>query len=72
MFLAAFTSALQVLPQAVQAKTAWLLRFSPATCPHIEQRWLVNAGFTGAPWPPPGLLLDSEIPQEPGVRTMAT
>jgi len=27
---------------------------------------------TGAPWPPPGLLLDGEIPHEPGVRTMAT
>ena len=45
MFLAAFTSALQVCPQAAQVKTAWLLRFSPVTCPHTEQRWLVNAGW---------------------------
>src|SRR5262249_1474284 len=45
MFLAAFTSALQANPQAVQAKTAWLSRFSPATRPHAEQRWLVYAGL---------------------------
>jgi hypothetical protein len=37
MFLAAFTSALSAKPQAVQAKTTWLLRFSLATCPHAEQ-----------------------------------
>jgi len=41
MFLAAFTSALLAKPQATQAKIAWLLRLSAATCPHAEQRWLV-------------------------------
>jgi hypothetical protein len=45
MFLAAFTSALQAKPQAVQAKCAWLSRDFPCTCPHAEQRWLVNAGL---------------------------
>src|SRR6266566_1963141 len=46
MFLAAFTSALQAKVQATQAKRAWLLRLSAATCPHAEQRWLVYAGLT--------------------------
>ena len=41
MFLAAFTSALQVYLQAVHRKTAWLSRDFPSTCPHAEQRWLV-------------------------------
>jgi hypothetical protein len=45
MFLAAFTSALQVNPQATQAKDAWLLRLSAAVCPHALQRWLVNAAL---------------------------
>src|SRR5690349_19800445 len=45
MLMAALRSALHLYRQAVQAKTAWLLRFSPATCPHAEQRWLVNAGL---------------------------
>ncbi len=46
MFLAAFTSALQAYPQAVQANTAWLSRLLADTCPHAEQRWLVYAGGT--------------------------
>ena len=45
MFLAAFTSALQAYPQAVHRKTAWLSRDFRSTCPHAEQRWLVNAGL---------------------------
>ena len=45
MFRAAFTSALEVYPQAVQAKAAWLSRDFASTCPHAEQRWLVNAGL---------------------------
>ena len=45
MFLAAFTSAWQAYPQAVHRKTAWLLRDFGSTCPHAEQRWLVNAGL---------------------------
>ena len=45
MFLAAFTSALQVYPQAVHRKTAWLSRDFPSTCPHAEQRWLVWCGL---------------------------
>jgi hypothetical protein len=48
MFLAAFTSALQLYRQAVQAKTAWLLRLSLATWPHELQHWLVNGGQRGA------------------------
>jgi hypothetical protein len=44
MFWAAFTSALLVSRQAVPEKTAWLLRLSPAKCPHV-QRWLVQAEF---------------------------
>ena len=43
--LAAFTSALQAKPQAVQTKRAWLSRDSASTCPHAEHRWLVNAGL---------------------------
>lgn len=46
MLMAAFTSALQAYPQAVHRKTAWLSRFSLATCPHAEHRWLVYAGGT--------------------------
>ena len=46
MFLAAFTSALQAKPQAVQTKRAWLSRDFASTCPHAEQRWLLNAGLT--------------------------
>ena len=45
MFLAAFTSALQVYLQAVHRKTAWLSRDFPSTCPHAEQRWLVWCGL---------------------------
>jgi len=45
MFLAAFTSALQAYPQAVHAKRAWLSREFVSTCPHAEQRWLVNLGL---------------------------
>jgi hypothetical protein len=41
MFLAAFTSALQACPQAVQWKSAWLSRDLASTCPHAEHRWLV-------------------------------
>jgi hypothetical protein len=41
MFMAAFTSALQAKLQATQAKRAWLLRLSAATCPHAEQRAVV-------------------------------
>jgi len=46
MFLAAFTSALSVRPQARHRKTAWLSRFSFAVCPHSEQRLDVFAGLT--------------------------
>ena len=46
MFLAAFTSALQAYPQAVQQKAAWLSRDLLSTSPHTEQRWLVKAGLT--------------------------
>jgi hypothetical protein len=45
MFRAAFTSALSAKPQAVHTKGAWLWRDFASTCPHAEQRWLVNAGF---------------------------
>ena len=45
LFLAAFTSALQVYLQAVHRKTAWLSRDFPSTCPHAEQRWLVWCGL---------------------------
>jgi len=38
MFLAAFTSALLVYPQAVHRKTAWLSRDFRSTSPHAEQR----------------------------------
>ena len=43
MFRAAFTSALQAYPQAVQTKTAWLLREFASTSPHAEHCWLVYA-----------------------------
>src|SRR5690242_11876900 len=46
MFFAALTSAFSVYAQATQRKRAWLSRLSDATCPHAEQRWLVNAGLT--------------------------
>src|SRR5436190_19989878 len=46
MFLAAFTSALQAKRQAVHTKRAWLSRDFASTCPHAEQRWLLNAGLT--------------------------
>jgi len=46
MLIAAFTSAWQAYPQAVHWKAAWLLRAFGSTCPHAEQRWLVNAGST--------------------------
>jgi hypothetical protein len=46
MFLAAFTSALQAKLQAVHTKRAWLSRDFASTCPHAEQRWLLNAGLT--------------------------
>ena len=46
LFLAAFTSALQAYPQAVQRKSAWLSRDFRSTCPHAEQRWLGYAGGT--------------------------
>jgi len=49
MLIAAFTSALQAQLQATQRKMAWLSRLSGATCPHAEQRWLVNgAGLVPA------------------------
>jgi hypothetical protein len=46
MLVAAFTSAWQAKPQAVQAKRAWLSRDSESTCPHAEHRWLVKCGLT--------------------------
>ena len=45
MFLAAFTSALQVYPQAVHANRAWLSREFASTYPHTEHRWLVKCGL---------------------------
>ena len=47
MLRAAFTSALhRPALQASHSKTAWLLRFSGATCPHAEQRCDVYAAGT--------------------------
>ena len=46
MFLAAFTSALQAKLQATHRKTAWLSRFSRATCPHALQHCEVYAAGT--------------------------
>src|SRR4029079_17773780 len=46
MLLAALTSALQAKRQAVHTKRAWLSRDFASTCPHAEQRWLLNAGLT--------------------------
>lgn len=46
MFLAALMSALSLLPQVTQWKTAWLSRFSFATWPQRLQVWDVYAGLT--------------------------
>ncbi|AFV14830.1 hypothetical protein OEM_p100500 (plasmid) [Mycobacterium intracellulare subsp. yongonense 05-1390] len=52
MLRAAFTSALHgPASQASQAKTAWLLRFSGARCPHAEQRCDVYAAGTSSTLP---------------------
>jgi hypothetical protein len=52
MLHAAFTSALHgPAPQATHWKTAWLLRFSGATCPHLEHRCDVYAAGTDSSRP---------------------
>ncbi len=52
MLRAAFTSALHgPAPQATHWKTAWLLRFSGATCPQWEHRCDVYAGGTNSSRP---------------------
>src|SRR4029077_16601685 len=65
MFLAAFTSALQAKLQATQAKRAWLLRLSAATCPHAEPRWLLYAGPALLPRPR-ALACPRACPSPPG------
>ncbi len=52
MLCAAFTSALHgPAPQATHSKTAWLLRFSGATCPQWEHRCDVYAAGTSSSRP---------------------
>src|SRR5664280_2779810 len=46
MFLAAFTSAFALCPQATHTKVAWLLRLSDAMCLHALQVCDVYAAFT--------------------------
>ncbi len=61
MFLAAFTSACSVCPQAIQLNAAWLLRFSGARCLQLEQVCDVCLGFTGIVTTPDEFALSSSL-----------